>query len=182
MAGKWLELLKQIAPSVRRAAIMFNPDGAAARGSYFLPSFEAAARSLNLEPIRAPADSDAEIEAIITSLGNKPGGGLVAPQDSFLAVHRESIILLANRNNVPAVYSQTVWARNGGLLSYGPDYRDMYHRAAPYVDRILRGAKPADLPVQFPVKFEMVVNIKTAKSLGLTVPQSILLSADDVIE
>jgi putative ABC transport system substrate-binding protein len=182
MAGKWLELLKQIAPFVRRAAIMFNPDGAAARGSYFLPSFEAAARSLDVEPISAPVDKDTEIEAIITSLGNQSGGGLVAPQDSFLAVHRGSIIMLANRNNVPAVYSQTVWVRDGGLLSYGPDYRDMYRRAATYVDRILRGAKPADLPIQFPTKFEMVVNLKTAKALGVTVPETLLATADEVIQ
>jgi putative tryptophan/tyrosine transport system substrate-binding protein len=183
LAGKWLELLPEIAPRVKRAGFMFNPDTARNVSSYFLPSFEAAARSLKVEPISATVYSDADIQAVITSLGRAPGGGLVVmPDGSFNTVHRAQIILLAAQNNVPAVYYATYFARDGGLLSYGPDYRDIFRRAALYVDRILRGAKPADLPVQLPVKFEMALNAKTAKALGLAVPQSILLRADEVIE
>jgi putative ABC transport system substrate-binding protein len=141
MVSKWLQLLTDIAPGVNRAAIIFNPD-AAPYSRYYLPIFDLAARSLKVEPIAAPVYSDAEIETVITSLGNSPGGGLVAPSDSWMAVRRRSIILLATRNNVPAIYSQTVYVRDGGLLSYGPDYRDMYRRAAPYVDRMLPGGKP----------------------------------------
>jgi putative ABC transport system substrate-binding protein len=118
----------------------------------------------------------------IISLGREPGGGLVVMPDIFMFLHRAPLILAAARNNVPAVYPQSFYARDGGLLSYGPDLVDNYRRAATYVDRILRGAKPTELPVQFPTKFEMAVNLKTAKALGLTVPQSILLRADEVIE
>jgi putative tryptophan/tyrosine transport system substrate-binding protein len=182
MGGKWLQLLTEIAPGVKRVAIMFNPDTAPSGGSYQLPSFDAAARSLKVEPITAPVHSDAEIETVITSLGREPGGGLVFPSDGFTVVHRAQLILLAARNNVPAVYPVSAFARDGGLLSYGPDLVDISRRAATYVDRILRGAKPADLPVQVPTKFEMVLNAKTARALGLIVPQSILLRADEVIE
>jgi putative ABC transport system substrate-binding protein len=182
MAGKWLELLTGIAPDITRVAAMFNPDTAPSGGSLFLPVFETAARSLRVEPIPAPVQSDREIETAITSLGSNQGAGLVVMPDGFMLVHRAPIILLAAQHRVLAVYSRSVFAREGGLLSYGPDIADMFRRAATYVDRILRGAKPADLPVQFPTKFEMVVNLKTAKALGLTVPQSILLRADEVIE
>jgi putative tryptophan/tyrosine transport system substrate-binding protein len=182
IASKWLESLTEIAPGVKRVANMFNPDTAPGGGLYyFLPSFEAAARSLKVEPIVTPVHSEAEIETVITSLGRAPGGGLVAT-DGFALVHRAAIILLAARNNVPAVYGNSAWVRDGGLLSYGADYRDIFLRAASYVDRILRGAKPADLPVQLPTKFVTAVNLRTARALGLTVPQSILLSADEVIE
>ena len=180
MGGKWLELLWQVAPGLKQAAIMFNPDTVAA--SLYVPSFEAAARSLKVEPIIAPVHSDAEIETVVTSLGREPGGGLIGAGGAFLIAHRELIISAAARNNVPAVYNLSSYARDGGLLSYGPDLVDIYLRAATYVDRILRGAKPGDLPVQFPVKYEMAVNLNTAKALGLTVPQSILLRADEVIE
>jgi putative ABC transport system substrate-binding protein len=182
MAGKWLELLSQIAPSVTRVAGMFNPDTAPGGGSYFRPAFEAAARLFKVEPIVAPVHSDTEIESVITSLGRAPGGGLVVMADGFNGVHRGPIILLAARHNVPAVYAQSFFVKDGGLLSYGPDVLDLFRRSASYVDRILRGAKPTDLPVQLPTKFEMAVNLKTAKALGLTVPQSILLRADEVIE
>jgi putative ABC transport system substrate-binding protein len=172
----------EIAPGVKRAAIMFNPDTAPGGGSYYLPAFEAAARSLKVAPIAAPVHSDAEIEKIMVLLGREPRSGLVVMGDAFTFVHRAPIILLAARNNIPAVYPLSVWARDGGLLSYGPDRLDISHRSASYVDRILRGAKPADLPVQLPTKFEMAVSLKTAKALGLTVPQSILLRADEVIQ
>jgi putative ABC transport system substrate-binding protein len=180
LVGKWLELLSEIAPGLKRAAIMFNPDTTPV--SVYLPSFETAARSLKVVPIIAPVHSDAEIETAIIALGREPRGGLVVMPDNFMAVHRAPIILAASRNNVPAVYDLSFYARDGGLLSYGPDPVDAFRGAATYVDRILRGEKPGDLPVQFPTKFEMVVNLKTAKALGLTVPQSILLRADEVIE
>ena len=179
LSSKYLELLSEIAPGLMRAAIMFNPDFPAP--SVFMSSFEAAARSLKVVPIIAHVHSDVEIETGIIALGREPGGGLVA-MDSFTFVHRAPIILAAARNNVPAVYGASVYARDGGLLSYGPDLVDTNRRVATYIDRILRGAKPGDLPVQFPVKYETVLNLKTAKALGLTVPQSIRLRADEVVE
>jgi len=179
LAGKWLELLSEIAPGLKQAAIMFNPDISLV--SSFMPSFETAARSLKVAPIIAPVRSDIEIDTAIIALGREPGGGLIAV-DAFTSAHRVPIISAAARNNLPAVYNLSAYARDGGLLSYGPDLVDSYRRAATYVDRILRGATPGDLPVQFPVKYEMVVNLKTAKALGTTVPQSILLRADEVIE
>jgi putative ABC transport system substrate-binding protein len=181
IVGKWLELLSEIAPGLKRAAIMFNPDTFPV--SVYMPSFETAARSLKVVPIMAPVHSDAEIETAINALGREPGGGLVVMPDIFTNAHRVPIISAAARNNVPAVYSgPSFFARDGGLLSYGPDTVDTFRRAATYVDRILRGAKPAELPVQLPTKFEMVLNLKTAKAIGLTIPESFLLRADEVIE
>jgi putative ABC transport system substrate-binding protein len=177
--SKWLELLSEIAPGLKRAAIIFDPDNPGAL--VYLPPFETAAQSLKVEPITAHVHSDAEIETAINALGREPRSGLVV-MDTFAFSHRATIIMAAARNNVPVVSGQTAFARDGGLLSYGPDQIDNLRRAATYVDRILRGDKPGDLPVQFPVKYEMVVNLKTAKALGLTVPQSILLRADEVIE
>jgi putative ABC transport system substrate-binding protein len=147
-----------------------------------MPPLETAARSLKVEPVIAPVHRDIEIEASITALGREPGGGLVVVPDIFTLAHRAPIILAAARNNVPAVYGLSDFARDGGLLSYGIGVVDLYRRAASYVDRILRGAKAGDLPVQFPTKFEMVVNLKTAKALGLAVPPSIRLRTDEVIE
>jgi putative ABC transport system substrate-binding protein len=180
LGGKWLELLSEIAPGLKRAAIMFNPDTPTA--SVYMPSLETAARSLKVVPIITPVRSEAEIEAAITALGSEPGGGLVAMPDAFTLAHRAPIISAAGRNNVPAVYANSEFARDGGLLSYGVDQVDTYRRAATYVARILRGEKPGDLPVQFPTKFEMVLNLKTAKALGLAIPPSIMLRADEVIE
>jgi putative ABC transport system substrate-binding protein len=187
LTGKWLELLSEVAPGLKRVAYIFNPD---TRRMLFssdpapvsIPSFETAARSLKIAPIIATVHNDVEIETAITALGREPGGGLVVPAGFFTTAHRASIILAAARNNVPAVYTQSFYVRDGGLLSYGLDLVDNFSRTATYVDRILRGAKPAELPVQLPAKFEMAVNLKTAKALGLTVPQSILLRADEVIE
>jgi putative ABC transport system substrate-binding protein len=180
MGGKWLELLSEIAPGLKRAAILFNPDTAPL--SVYMPSLETAARLLKVALITAPVHSDVEIDAAIIALGREPGGGLVVMPNAFMTVHRVPIILAAARNNVPAVFWQSVFARDGGLLSYGNDLTDTFRRGASYVDRILRGTKPAELPVQLPTKFEMVVNLKTAKALGLTVPPSILLRADEQIE
>jgi putative ABC transport system substrate-binding protein len=180
LGGKWLELLSEIAPGLNRVAFMFNPDTVTA--SAYMPSLEMAARSLKIEPIIAHIHRDAEIETAIIALGREPGGGLVVVPDGFIAAHRAPIILAAARNNVPAVFWQSAFARDGGLLSYGPDPVDTFRRAASYVDRILRGEKPGDLPVQLPTKFEMVVNLKTAKALGLAIPPSIMLRATEVIE
>ncbi len=182
IGGKWLALLTEIAPGVKRATIMFNPDTAPYARSYYLPSFEAAARSLKVAPIVAPVHSEAEIETVITSLGREPGGGLVVLPDTFSQVHRAAIILLAARNNVPAAYCDNSFAVDGGLFSYGPDQVDIFRRAAPYVDRILKGEKPADLPVQAPTKYTLVINLKTAKALGLDVPVQLRQLSDNVIE
>jgi putative ABC transport system substrate-binding protein len=180
LGGKWLELLAEIAPGLKRAAIMFNPDTTPV--SIYMPSLETAARSLKVALITAPVHSDGEIETAIISPGREPGGGLVAMPDAFMMAHRAPIISAAARNNVPAVYNLSAYARDGGLLSYGIDVADNYRRAATYVDRILRGAKPGDLPVQLPTKYEMAVNLKTAKALGINVPPTMLTLADEVIE
>ena len=182
MASKWLELLTEIAPGIKRAAAMFNPDMSTGGGSYYLPAFEAAARPLKVSPIAAPVRSDAEIETVISSLGREPGGGLVLMPDSFNNVHRASIIAQSVRSNVPAVYYNNSFVKDGGLLSFGADRADLFRRSASYVHRILHGERPSELPVQVPVKFELAINLKTAKALGLTVPQSILLRADEVLE
>jgi putative ABC transport system substrate-binding protein len=182
IAGKWLELLKEIAPGVKRAAAMFNPDTAPGGGSYFLSPFKAAARSLDVELIEARVHSEAEIEMVINSLGHEPGGAFVQMSDGYLHAHVKLMLSLAERNKVPAVYNGSSVVRQGGLISYQADRRELFPRAASYVDRILRGAKPADLPVQLPTKFEMAVNLKTAKALGLTVPPTLLTRADEVIE
>jgi ABC-type uncharacterized transport system substrate-binding protein len=182
MSGKWLELLTEIAPSVKRVAAVFNPDTAPYVPLYYLPPFEAAARSLKVMPIVAPVQSDAEIESVIASLGREPGGGLIGLPDGFVQAHRALIISLVARNSVPAVYFGAHVVRDGGLLSLGFDAADIFRRSASYVDRILRGERASELPVQLPVKFEMAVNLKAAKALGIDVPQSILLRADEVIE
>ena len=182
MAGKWLQLLTEIAPGVKRVTIIHDPDTAPGGGSYFPPLLEAAAQSFKVEPIMAPVDSDAEIQSVITSARREPQGGLVVLPDTFVRVHRAPIIILAARHKVPAVYSESFWPREGGLLSYGVDRVDIFRRSASYLDRLLRGAKPSELPVQIPTRFELVINLKTAKALGLTVPNTILVSADEVIE
>jgi putative tryptophan/tyrosine transport system substrate-binding protein len=182
VAGKWLELLTEIAPSVTRVAAIFNPDAAPGGGLYVMPAFEAAARTFKVALIAGPIRSNAEIETVITSLGRELGGGLVVPPDNFVESNRAHIIFLAARSKVPAVYPDSVWTRDGGLLSYGPDRVDLFRRSAGYVDRILRGAKPAELPVQLPTKFVMAINAKTAKALGLTIPLTLLARADEVIE
>jgi len=182
IAGRWLELLTEIAPRVTRAAAMVNPETSPGGGSYFVAEFETAARTLKVAPAIAAVHSEADIEAVMLGLGREPGGGLVVTPSVFTINHRASIIALALRHNVPAVYRDAVNVKDGGLLSYGPDLGDIVRRAAAYVDRILRGAKPAELPVQLPVKFEMALNMKTAKALGLTIPQSLLATADELIE
>ena len=182
MGSKWLELLTGIAPGVKRVGMMFNPDTAPYLKSFYLPAVETAAQSLGVATSLAPIHGDAEIEAVITALSREPGGGLLVMPDNFNNVHRASIIAQAARNSIPAVYQEPEFARDGGLLSYGADFSDIHRRAADYVDRILRGAKPAELPVQLPTKYVMVINVRTANALGLTVPTSLLVIADEVIE
>jgi putative ABC transport system substrate-binding protein len=185
LGGKWLELLSEVAPSLKRAAIMFNPDMFStlpAAAPVYMSSLETAARLLKVVPTITPVHDEVEIETAITDLGREPGSGLVVIPEASVIAHRAPIILAVARNNVPAVYGDSVFARDGGLLSFGVDRVDTSRRAASYVDRILRGAKPAELPVQLSTKFEMAVNLKTAKALGLAVPPSIRLGADEVIE
>jgi putative tryptophan/tyrosine transport system substrate-binding protein len=181
LGGKWLSLLKEIAPGIKHAAIMFNPDTAPNGGNLFLGSFEAAARLLTVEPLTVPVRSDAEIETAIAALGRERAG-LVTMDDSFMAVHSRNVISSSARNQVPTISVGVENVRRGGLISYGPDFNDLFRRAAGYVDRILRGEKPADLPVQTPTKYLTAVNLKTAKGLGLDIPVELLATADEVIE
>jgi putative ABC transport system substrate-binding protein len=181
MGFKWVELLKEIAPQVTRIALMSNPETSPhARG--YLPSIETAARLLELQLIANPVHDTAEIERTIAAFGRDPGGGLVMLSDGFTLAHRELIVRLVDQYRVPTVYPFREFAKSGGLLSYGVDMASQFGQAAPYVDRILKGAKAGDLPVQAPTKFELIVNLKTARALGLTVPPLLLATADEVIE
>jgi putative ABC transport system substrate-binding protein len=182
MSGKWLELLKEIAPNIRKVAILFNPATAPRGGSYYLDPFNAAAQSLGLETIAAHAHDSSEIESVIAAEAREPNTGLVVMSDVFPLVHRTEITALTARYRLPAVYPYRQFAEVGGLLSYGNDLRDNYRRAATYTDRILRGAQASELPVEVPVKFELVINLNAAKALGLNVPPTLLAHADEVIE
>ena len=183
MGAKMLQLLNQIAPGLKRVAMLFNPDTAPGGGTYYLRDLEAAAQSFQVQLVTGGARSDGEIEAVLTSVGPEPGGGLIVLPDPFMFSHEKAIASLAARMNVPAIYPwRFAVTKDGGLLSYGPDLTDIWRRGAPYVDQVLRGVKPADLPVQVPIKFEMAVNAKSAKALGLAVPLSITLIADEVID
>jgi len=181
VGAKWLELLKGIAPRVTRIAVIFNPRTAPGAALFSL-SAEAVAQRFAVEVIRAPVYEPAGIEAVMTMLAQEPGGGLVFPIDAFTTVRRNLIFELAARNRLPAIYGARNTAAGGGLVSYGIDLVGELRQAAGYVDRILRGEKPANLPVRQPTKFELVINLKTAKALGLTVPPSLLAGADEVIE
>jgi putative ABC transport system substrate-binding protein len=178
--GKWLGLLKDVAPSTRRAAVIFNPDTAPYTQQYLQP-FKDAAKTVAVEATTAPVRSDTDIERAIAALAGREGG-IIIMSDPFTSVHRTAILSMAARHRVPAVYPYRFFAVDGGLLSYGTDTPDLFRRSASYVDRILNGAKPADLPVQQPTKFELVINLKTANALGLTVPATLLARADEVIE
>jgi ABC-type uncharacterized transport system substrate-binding protein len=181
LVTKWVELLKEIAPQMSRVAMMFNPDTAAYAGYYMRP-FETAARSLGIEPSGAPVRDEREIESAIAAMARNPNSGLVVMTDIFTGNHRATINRLTLRHKVPAINANTVFTREGGLITYGVDNNDLFKRAADYVDRILRGSNPADLPVQVPTKFELAVNLKIAKALGLVVPPTLLARADEVIE
>jgi putative ABC transport system substrate-binding protein len=181
MAGKWVELLKEIAPRIVRAALLFNPV-TAPYTEYFLKPLKAAAPSIGVEVIAAPVRDTSELEAAVAAQSHEPNSGLIVTPDSFMDVHRAEITSLAARYGLPAIYPFHQFPEVGGLLSYGNDQLDNYRRAAVYIDRILRGAKPSDLPVQAPVKFELVINLKTAKALGVDVPAQLQQRADEVIE
>jgi putative ABC transport system substrate-binding protein len=182
ITGKYLSMMKQLTPQLTRVAIIYNPDTAPASGAFFLHPFIDAARDFKVEPIVAQVHNSAEIESAITDLGAAPGGGLIVMPDNFTAVHRELFISLAAKFSIPAIYPYKYFAEAGGLLSYGLDAADLFRRSSDYVSRILRGTKPADLPVQAPTKFELVINLKTAKALGLSLPRSLLAGADALIE
>jgi putative ABC transport system substrate-binding protein len=181
MAGKLLELLKEIAPRVARVAMLFNPT-TATYAEYWLNPFKAAAAAFAVEAITAPVRDRSELDSVFAAQAREPNGGLIVMSDSFLIAHRVEIASLAARYRLPAVYPYRLFAELGGLLSYGVDLTDNFRRAATYADRILKGAKPSELPVQAPVKFELVINLKTAKALGLDVPLFFQQRADKVIE
>jgi ABC-type uncharacterized transport system substrate-binding protein len=181
VGGKWLELFKEIAPRVTRATAMFNPAPFRFAEGMFR-SVQAAAQKLSVEVVAARVHNAADIEAAVTALAREPGAGLMCLPDGFLAAHRSQIVDLTARYHLPTIFGTKAYVAEGGLMSYGVDSLDQTRRAAAYIDRILRGEKPADLPVQQPVKFELVINMKTAKALGLTVPLTLQVAADEMIE
>jgi len=181
IGGKWVQVLKEIAPEIARAAVIFNPDTAPYYRLY-MSSIEAAAPSFAVKTFEAPVRSRVEIEAAISKLAREPAGAVISMSDTFPAVHRDLIIALAAHYRLPAVYPFRFSVMDGGLISYGVDLSDMHRQAASYVDRILKGEKPADMPVQLPTKFELVINLKTAKALGLEIPSPLFARADEVIE
>jgi putative tryptophan/tyrosine transport system substrate-binding protein len=180
MSAKWLELLKDVAPGVTRTAVLFEADNRAAMPQF--SAIQAVAASFGIELIPAGLRDAGEIERVVTAFGRSPNGGLIVTRTAEAIMHRGSIIALAAQHRLPAVYPLRLFVAEGGLIFYGPDIVDQFRRAAGYVDRILRGEKPAGLPVQAPTKYELVINLKTAKALGLTVPDSLLARADEVIE
>jgi putative ABC transport system substrate-binding protein len=179
IAGKWPLTLTELAPSVRRVAYLYNPTTAP---SGFLRALEGIARSLSVKLVAAPVQNSEEIDAVLAELAREPGGGLMTVPDVFLFAKRAQVIGLAAKYGAPAIYPSRQYTTSGGLASYGPDTLDLFRRAAGYVNRILKGEKPADLPVQAPTKYELIVNLKTAKAIGITVPPTLLARADEVIE
>jgi putative ABC transport system substrate-binding protein len=182
LGGKWLELLKEIAPRVVKVAMLFNPDTAPGGGSYYLGPFEAAATSIGVEAIAARVHDTSELESAVAAQGAQPNSSLIVMPDFFMLVHRAEIISLANRYRLPAIYPFRLFVKDGGLLSYGNNIVNQWRHAASYVDRILKGEKPADLPVEAPTKYELVINLKAAKALGLDVAWFLQQRADEVIE
>src|SRR5262252_1474855 len=182
IAGKYVSMLKEMVPQLARVALMYNPDSVPDSGTFFSGAFMEAAAQYKVRAIIAQVHDAAEIENTITKLGGETGSGLVLVPDNFTTVHRELIISLTARFRIPAVYPYRYFAEAGGLLSYGVDAVDLFRRASEYVSRVLRGAKPADLPVQAPTKFELVINLRTAKALGLVIPRILLAGAEQVIE
>jgi len=181
LIGKWLEILKEIAPGVRRTMLIFNPN-TSPYYPVFLREFGAAPASLAVELSASPVHNEAEIEAAVTDFAREPGAGLIAASDVFINTRRRLIMALAERHRLPVIYPFRQFVTEGALISYAPDSVDIVRRSASYVDRLLRGEKPAALPVQAPTKYELVINLKTAKALGLTVPDTLLARADEVIE
>jgi putative ABC transport system substrate-binding protein len=181
IGGRWLQVLKEIAPATARTAVIFNPDSAPYHRLY-MRSIEVAAAALGMEASEAPVHSRTEIETAITMVAREPGGSVIAMSDLFPIAHRDLIIALTARYHLPAVYPIRAFVTDGGLISYGVDLADMQRRSATLVDRILRGAKPADLPIELPTKYALVINQTTAKALGLDIPLTLLTRADEVIE
>jgi putative tryptophan/tyrosine transport system substrate-binding protein len=183
LAGKWIELLKDMVPQVTRAGLLFNPQ-TAPYAPYYLEPFERAARSYRLEPVDASVRDADDIDRVIADLGSKSGSALAVMADIFLAIRPNlvRIVASAQRHRVPTVYPYRFMVQAGGLASYGVDGSDLLRRSATYIDRILKGDNPADLPVQLPTKFELAVNLKTAKDLGIDIPPMLLARADEVIE
>ncbi len=181
MAGKWLELLTQITPPVARVAVLFNPATAPYAGLMLHATVEAA-RSMALAVRAVPVNNDSEIETMMAGIAHEERSGVLVLASAFTVAHHDAIVAIANRDHVPAVYGIAMFATSGGLMSYGPDVTDSFRHAAVYVDRILKGAKPTDLPVQQPTKFELVINLKTAKALSIAIAPSLLATADEVIE
>jgi putative ABC transport system substrate-binding protein len=183
-AGKWLGTLKEAAPQLTRVGLVDNPDAASqgAGSGVYLTSFEAFAASLAISPSKLPARNAADVARAVEQFAREPNGGLLIPPDIFNTTHRHAIIAAADRHRLPAIYPYPFYVRDGGLLSYGIDLLDLYTRAASYVDRILRGEKPAEMPVQQPIKFQLVINLKTARAMGLEIPPLVLARADEVIE
>ena len=182
IAGKYLEMLKEMVPQLARAAIMYNPNSVPAGSTFFSRPFIESATKLKVRPITAEVHHRSEIEDAITKLGRESGSGLVLVPDNFMSVHRDLIISLTAQFRIPAIYPYRYFAVAGGLVSYGVDAIDQFRRASEYVSRILRGATPADLPVQAPTKFELVINLKTAKALNIVIPRILLAGAEQVIE
>jgi putative ABC transport system substrate-binding protein len=180
LAGKWIELIKELAPLTGRVSFLYGFQ--TGDDDAFLSFMESASTSLGIKLLRTPIHSATEIESAIAVASDAPGSGLVVRSDVFLLNHRDAILKSAARHQLPAIYSFRDWVVSGGLISYGPDLIDEYRRAPAYIDRILRGARPSELPVQQPTKFELVVNLKTAKALGITIPQPLVSQADEVIE
>jgi putative tryptophan/tyrosine transport system substrate-binding protein len=180
ISAKWLELLKQIAPGVTRVAVLRDPAISTGIGQF--GAIQAVAPSLGVEVSPVNVRDASEIERAVAAFARSSNGGMIVTGSALAVVHRDLIITLAARHKLPAVYYERNFAAGGGLISYGPDYLDQFRRAAGYVDRILKGEKPADLPVQAPTKYELVINLKTAKALGLTMPTTLLATADEVIE
>jgi putative ABC transport system substrate-binding protein len=181
MGGKWLELLKQIAPGVTRVALLFNPTTSVPI-KFYMASIQAAASSFAVETSTAPVHAKDELEGVFAALAGNPGAGLIVMPDLFNTINRDLIIAVAARYRVPAIYFFRSFADSGGLISYGPDFAPQYPQAAEYIDRILKGEKPGDLPIQMPIKVPLVINLKTAKALGLEVPGQLQQLADEVIE
>jgi putative tryptophan/tyrosine transport system substrate-binding protein len=181
LIGKWLEMLKEIAPDVRRVTLIFNPD-TSPYYPVFLREFGAPPASLAIELSASPVHNEAEIEAAITAFAHEPSAGLIAAADVFINTRRRLIMALAERHRLPVIYGFRQFVTEGALISYGPDTVDIVRRSASYVDRILKGEKPADLPVQAPTKYELVINLKTASALGLKVPLIMQMTADEVVE
>jgi len=181
LASKWVELMHEVAPSVSRVGVMYNPS-TAPYAKYYVDAFRTAASALAISPVEAPVHSAAEAEAFMTKLSGEAGSGLVVMPDTSMLLYRQAFIALAERSHLPTIYPFAFFVGEGGLMSYGIEIADLYRGAATYIDRVLKGAKPNELAVQLPTKFELAVNLKTAKTLGIRFPQTVIARADEVIE